>query len=119
LEEQAGEFLGRNIHVVLRRNAIGGLVAEVQGILPFGYGGIFGESLSFDDNGEAKEPVYEEAIANLKDLLAYCHLWGRMSFDTSDPEAREVVEGLAEEATIITSEDSQRVLRRLGIEIDL
>ena len=117
MEEQAGEFLGRNIHVVLRRNTIGSLVAEAQGILPFGYGGIFGESIGLDDSGEAKEPIYEEAIANLKDLLAYCHIWGRMSFDTDDPEAQEVVEALDEEAKIITSEDSQRVLRRLGIDV--
>jgi hypothetical protein len=116
LEEQAGKYPGRTIHVVLRRNAIGSLAAEAQGILPFGHAGIFGESLGLDDEGQAKEPVYEEAIANLKDLLAYCHVWGRMSFDTTDPEAREVVEALAEEAMIITSEDSRRVLGRLGIE---
>jgi hypothetical protein len=119
LEERAGEFLGRTIHVVLRRNAIGSLAAEAQGMLPFGHGGIFGESLGLDDDGEIKEPVYEEAIANLKDLLAYCHIWGRMSFDTDDPEAQEVVEALAEEEITVTPEDSQRVLRRLGIEIDL
>ncbi|MBV9453169.1 MAG: hypothetical protein JOZ19_03450 [Rubrobacter sp.] len=116
MEEQAGKSPGRTIHVVLRRNAIGSLAAEAQGILPFGHGGIFGESLGLDDEGQAKEPVYEEAIANLKDLLAYCHVWGRMSFDTTDPEAREVVEALVEEAMIITSEDSRRVLGRLGIE---
>lgn len=116
MEEQAGEFLRRNIRVVLRKNAIGSLVAEAQGILPFGHGGIFGESLGVDDNGEAKVPVYEEALANLKDLLAYCHVWGRMSFETNDPEAQEVVEGLGEEEVIVTPEDSQRVLRRLGIE---
>jgi hypothetical protein len=116
LEEEVGEFLRRNIHVVLRRNAIGSVVAEAQGILPFGYGGIFGESLGLDDSGEAKEPIYEEAIANLKDLLAYCHIWGRMSFDTNDPEAQKIVEALTEEMAIITSEDSQRVVRRLGTE---
>lgn len=116
MEEQAGKCPRRTIHVVLRSNAIGSLAAEAQGILPFGHGGIFGESLGLDDEGQAKEPVYEEAIANLKDLLAYCHVWGRMSFDTTDPEAREVVEALAEEAMIITSEDSRRVLGRLGIE---
>ena len=118
MEERAGEFLGRTIHVVLRRNTIGSLAAEAQGMLPFGHGGIFGESLGLDDDGEIKEPVYEEAIANLKDLLAYCHIWGRMRFDTDDPEAREVVEAFAEEATIITSDDSRRVLRKLGIDLD-
>jgi hypothetical protein len=115
-EEQAGEFLGRAIRVVLRRNAIGSLAAEAQGILPFGNGGIFGESLGLDDDGQAKEPVYEEAIANLKDLLAYCHVWGHMRFATDDPEAREVVEALGKEAMMVTPEDTQEVLRRMGIE---
>jgi hypothetical protein len=32
-----------------------------------------------------------EAIANLKDMLAYCHVWGRMTFDIGEEdEAREV-----------------------------
>jgi hypothetical protein len=45
-------------------------------------------------------PTYFEAIANLKDLLAYCHVWDRMTFDIGekDDEAREVIEALDKEA---------------------
>jgi hypothetical protein len=60
-------------------------------------------------------PTYFEAIANLKDLLAYCHVWGRMTFNIGekDDEAREVVEALDKEAITITPEDSQRVRERV------
>jgi hypothetical protein len=84
--------------------------------LPFGYGGVYGESLEgFGRAEEGKVPTYFEAIANLKDILAYCHLWGRMTFDIGeeDDEAREVVEALDEEAVTVTPKDSQRVLDRL------
>ena len=60
-------------------------------------------------------PSYFEAIANLKDVLAYCHLWGRMVFDVGEgnDEAREVVEALDEEAVTVTPEDSHKVLERV------
>jgi hypothetical protein len=84
--------------------------------LPFGYGGVYGESLEgFGRAEEGKVPSYFEAIANLKDILAYCHLWGRMAFDIGeeDDEAREVVEALDEEAVTVVPEDSRRVLERI------
>ena len=85
-------------------------------LLPFGYSGVYGESLEgFGRPEEGKVPTYYEAIANLKDLLAYCHVWGRMTFDIGekDDEAREVVEELDKEAITITPEDSQRVRERV------
>ena len=110
------EFEGRHIRVSLRAGAVGNRLAEAQGLLPFGYGGVYGESLEgFGRAEEGKVPNYIEAIANLKDILAYCHLWGRMVFDVGedDDEAREVVEALDEEAITIIPQDSQRVLERV------
>jgi hypothetical protein len=72
--------------------------------LPFGYGGVFGEPLEgFGRNEESRVPSYFEAIANLKDILAYCHLWWRVTFDIgeADDEAREAVEALDDEAATI------------------
>ncbi len=113
-----GEFGGRYIYVSLRASAAGTRLAEAQKILPFGYSGAYGESLEgFGRAEEGKVPPYFEAIANLKDLLAYCHIWGRMAFDISeqdDDEAREVVEALDEETITITPQDSQRVLERIA-----
>ena len=109
-------FGGRYIHVSLRASAGGSRLAEAQQLLPFGYGGVYGESLEgFGRAEEGKVPSYFEAIANLKDILAYCHLWGRMTFDIGeeDDEAREVVEALDDEAVTITPEDSQEVLERI------
>jgi hypothetical protein len=109
------EFGGEYIHVSLRVGALGNRLAEAQRILPFGYSGVYGESLEgFGPEEEGKVPTYFEAIANLKDLLAYCYVWGRMTFDIGeeDDEAREVIEAL-EEAITITPEDSQRVLERV------
>ena len=111
-----GEFGGDSIHVSLRAGALGNRLAEAQRVLPFGYGGVYGESLEgFGPDEEGKVPTYLEAIANLKDLLAYCYVWGRMTIDfgEEDDEAREVVEALEEEAITITPEDSQRVLERV------
>jgi hypothetical protein len=115
-EEREETFGGRHIRVSLRAGAVGNRIAEAQGLLPFGYGGVYGESLEGFGTAEAgKVPSYFEAIANLKDILAYCHLWGRMAFDIGekDDEAREVVEALDEEAVTITPKDSQRVLVRI------
>jgi hypothetical protein len=115
-KEELEEFGGRHIHVSLRAGAVGNRLAEAQGLLPFGYGGVYGESLEGFGRAEAGNvPSYFEAIANLKDILAYCHLWGRMSFDISekDDEAREVVEALDEETLTITPKDSQRVIERI------
>jgi hypothetical protein len=115
-EEREETFGGRHIRVSLRAGAVGNRIAEAQGLLPFGYGGVYGESLEGFGTAEAgKVPSYFEAIANLKDILAYCHLWGRMAFDIGekDDEAREVVEALDEEAVTITPKDSQRVLDRV------
>jgi hypothetical protein len=116
-------FGGRYIHVSLRASAGGSRLAEAQQLLPFGYGGVYGESLEgFGRAEEGKVPSYFEAIANLKDILAYCHIWGRMTFDIGeedddgggdDDEAREVVEALNEEAITITPEDSQSVRERV------
>ena len=110
------EFGGRPIRVSLRYGAVGNRIAEAQELLPFGYGGVYGESLEgFGRAEEGKVPSYFEAIANLKDVLAYCHLWGRMVFDVGEgnDEAREVVEALDEEAVTVTPEDSQKVLERV------
>jgi hypothetical protein len=96
--------------------AVGNRIVESQKLLPFGYNGVYGESLEGFGRVEAgKVPSYFEAIANLKDILAYCHLWGRMAFDIGeeDDEAREVVEALDEETITITPKDSQRVLDRV------
>ena len=115
-EEREEQFGGRHIRVSLRAGATGNRLAEAQELLPFGYGGVYGESLEgFGRAEEGKVPTYFEAIANLKDILAYCHLWGRMTFDIGeeDDEAREVVEALDEEAVTVTPKDSQRVLDRL------
>jgi hypothetical protein len=115
-EEQEEEFGGRNIHVSLRAGAGGNRLAEAQKLLPFGYSGVYGESLEgFGRAEEGKVPTYFEAIANLKDLLAYCHVWGRMTFDIGeyDDEAQEVVEALDKEAITITPKDSQRVRERV------
>jgi hypothetical protein len=115
-EQEEEEFGGRNIRVSLRAGAGGNRLAEAQKLLPFGYSGVYGESLEgFGRAEEGKVPTYFEAIANLKDLLAYCHVWGRMTFDIGekDDEAREVVKALEEEAIIITPKDSQRVLERV------
>ena len=110
------EFGGRQIRVSLRSGAVGNRLAEAQELLPFGYGGVYGESLEgFGRAEEGKVSNYFEAIANLKDVLAYCHLWGRMVFDVGeeDDEAREVVEALDEEEVTVTPEDSQKVLERV------
>jgi len=115
-KEEREEFGGRHIRVSLRAGAAGNRLAEAQELLPFGYGGVYGESLEgFGRAEEGKVPTYFEAIDNLKDIIAYCHLWGRMTFDIGedDDEAREVVEALDEEARIITPKDSQRVLDRV------
>ena len=108
------KFGGRYIRVSLRASGGGNRLAEAQKLLPFGYSGVYGESLEgFGRAEEGKVPTYFEAIANLKDLLAYCHVWGRMTFDIGeDDEAREVVEALDKEAITITPEDSQRVRER-------
>src|SRR5918993_3316716 len=101
-----------------KAGAIGNRLAEAQKVLPFGYSGIYGESLEGLGPGEeGKVPTYLEAIANLKDILAYCHIWGRMTFEIGEgnDEAREVVEALDEEAITITLEDSQRIRERLGM----
>lgn len=119
--EPKEEFGGRHIHVSLRAGAIGSRLAEVQKVLPFGYSGIYGESLEGLGPGEeGKVPTYLEAIANLKDILAYCHIWGRMTFEIGegDDEAREVVEALDEEAITITPEDSQRIRERVIESLD-
>jgi len=84
--------------------------------LPFGYSGVYGESLEgFGPGEEGKVPTSFEAIANLKHTLAYCYVWGRMTFEIGeeDDEAREVIEALEEEAITITPEDNQRVLERV------
>lgn len=102
--------------VELRAGAVGNRIAEAQKLLPFGYHGVYGESLEgFGRVEEDKVPSYFEAIANLKDILAYCHLWGRMAFEIGeeDDEAREVVEALDKETITITPKDSQRVLERI------
>jgi hypothetical protein len=115
-KQQEETFGGRHIRVSLKAGAVGNRVAETQKLLPFGYNGVYGESLEGFGRAEVgKAPSYFEAIANLKDILAYCHLWGRMVFDIGekDDEAREVVEALEEEAVTITPEDSQRVLERV------
>ncbi len=115
-KEEREEFGGRHIRVSLRAGAAGNRIAEAQGLLPFGYCGVYGESLEgFGRSEEGKVPNYFEALANLKDILAYCHLWGRMAFDISeeDDEAREVVEALNDKAVTITPEDSQQVLKRV------
>jgi hypothetical protein len=109
-------FGGRYIRVSLKAGAVGNRLAEAQNLLPFGYNGVYGESLEgFGRAEEGKVATYFEAIANLKDILAYCHVWGRMTFDIGerDDEAREVVEALDEEAVTITPKDSQRVLERI------
>jgi hypothetical protein len=115
-EEREETFGGRHIRVSLRAGAVGNRIAEAQELLPFGYNGVYGESLEgFGRAEEGKVPSYFEAVANLKDILAYCHLWGRMAFDIAeeDDEAREVVEALDEETITITPKDSQRVLERI------
>src|SRR3954453_4457431 len=115
-DKKEEQFGGRYIHVSLRAGAAGNRLAEAQKLLPFGYSSVYGESLEgFGRAEEGKVPSYFEAIANLKDILAYCHLWGRMAFDIGekDDEAREVVQALEEEAITITLEDSQRVLERV------
>ena len=115
-QQKEEEFGGGYIHVSLRAGALGNRLAEAQRILPFGYGGVYGESLEgFGPDEEGKMATYLEAIANLKDLLAYCYVWGRMTFEfgEEDDEARAVVEVLEEEAITITPEDSQRVLERV------
>lgn len=115
-QEEREEFGGRQIRVSLRAGAAGNRLAEAQRLLPFGYGGVYGESLEgFGRAEEGKVPSYFEALANLKDILAYCHLWGRMAFEVGeeDDEAREVVEALDEEAVTVTPEDSQEVLERV------
>ena len=115
-QEEREEFGGRPIRVSLRVGAAGNRLAEAQKLLPFGYNGVYGESLEgFGRAEEGMVPSYFEAIANLKDILAYCHLWGRMTFDIGeeDDEAREVVEALDEEAVTVTPEDSQKVLERV------
>ena len=96
-EVREEQFAGRQIRVSLRAGAVGNRLAEAQQLLPFGYNGVYGESLEgFGRAEEGKMPSYFEAIANLKDILAYCHLWGRMTFDIGekDDEAREVVKAL-------------------------
>jgi hypothetical protein len=118
VEGQSKEkFGGRHIRVSLRASGVGNRLAEAQKLLPFGYSGVYGESLEgFRHAEEGKVATYFEAIANLKDILAYCHIWGRMTFDIGekeDDEAREVVEALEEEAITITPEDSQRVRERV------
>ena len=115
-DEREEQFGGRHIRVSLRAGAVGNRIAEAQKLLPFGYGGVYGESLEgFGRAEEGKVPSYFEAIANLKDILAYCHLWGRMTFDVGeeDDEAREVVEALDDKAVTVTPEDSQEVLDRV------
>jgi hypothetical protein len=114
--EEREEFGGRHIRVSLRAGAVGNRIAEAQKLLPFGYNGVYGESLEgFGRAEEGKVASYFEAIANLKDILAYCHLWGRMAFviGEKDDEAREVVEALDEEAVTVTPKDSQKVLERV------
>jgi hypothetical protein len=115
-EQLKEEFEGREIRVSLRAGAMGNRLAEAQEILPFGYSSINGESLEGSGPGEeGKVPTYLEAIANLKDILAYCYICGRMTFEIGedDDEAREIVEALDEEARTITPQDSQRVLERV------
>jgi hypothetical protein len=115
-DKQQETFGGRHIRVSLRAGTVGNRIAEAQGLLPFGYGGVYGESLEGFGRAEAGNvPSYFEAIANLKDILAYCHLWGRMAFDIGeeDDEAREVVKALDEETITITPKDSQSVLERI------
>ncbi len=115
-EVREEQFAGRQIRVSLRAGAVGNRLAETQQLLPFGYNGVYGESLEgFGRAEEGKVPSYFEAIANLKDILAYCHLWGRMTFDVGeeDDEAWEVVEALDDKAVTVTPEDSQEVLERV------
>jgi hypothetical protein len=115
-EQLKEEFEGREIRVSLRAGAMGNRLAEAQEILPFGYSSINGESLEGSGpDEEGKVPTYLEAIANLKDILAYCYICGRMTFEIGedDDEAREIVEALEEEARTITPQDSQRVLERV------
>ena len=112
-DKQEETFGGRHIRVSLRAGAVGNRIAEAQKLLPFGYNGVYGESLEgFGRAEEGKVPSYFEAVANLKDILAYCHLWGRMAFDIGeeDDEAREVIKALDEETITITPKDSQRML---------
>jgi hypothetical protein len=74
-EEREEQFGGRHIRVSIRAGATGNRLAEAQELLPFGYGGVYGESLEgFGRAEEGKVPTYFEAIANLKDILAYCHI---------------------------------------------
>jgi hypothetical protein len=92
--EQEEEFGGRHIRVALRASGDGDRLAEAQKLLSFGYSGVYGESLEgFGRAEDGKVPTYFEASANLKDILAYCHVWGRMIFDIGqeDDEARERV----------------------------
>ena len=115
-DEREEQFGGRHIRVSLRAGAVGNRIAEAQKLLPYGYDGVYGESLEgFGRAEEGKVPSYFEAIANLKDILAYCHLWGRMTFDVGeeDDEAWEVVEALDDKAVTVTPEDSQEVLERV------
>jgi hypothetical protein len=115
-EQEEEKFGGRYIRVSLRVSGGGNRLAEAQKLLPFGYSGVYGESFEgFGRAEEGKVPTYYEAIANLKDILTYCHVWGRMTFDIGekDDEAREVVEALDKEAITITPEDSQRVRERV------
>jgi hypothetical protein len=115
-KEKEEKFGGRYIPVTLRASGGSNRLAEAQKLLPFGYSGVYGESLEgFGRAEEGKVPTYLEAIANLRDLLAYCHVWGRMTFDVGeeDDEAREVVETLDEEAITITPADSQRVREKV------
>jgi hypothetical protein len=96
-QEEKEKFGGRYIRVSLRAGGTGNHLAEAQKLLPFGYSSIYGESLEgFGRAEEGKVPTHLEAIANLKDMLAYCHVWGRMIFDIGeeDDEARELVEAL-------------------------
>jgi len=71
-EVREEQFAGRQIRVSLRAGAVGNRLAEAQQLLPFGYNGVYGESLEgFGRAEEGKMPSYFEAIANLKDILAY------------------------------------------------
>jgi len=61
-EEREEQFGGRHIRVSIRAGATGNRLAEAQELLPFGYGGVYGESLEgFGRVEEGKVPSYFEA----------------------------------------------------------
>ena len=61
-EVREEQFAGRQIRVSLRAGAVGNRLAEAQQLLPFGYNGVYGESLEgFGRAKEGKVPSYFEA----------------------------------------------------------